>query len=192
MCLSTLGNSFCSPLCKEMLSTNRIVLPRFLNGAKGKIYAGARFLLAPQALYFLLCLFLPTGLLFSQNAYLEPMGGTEVELFYHLDQAAGLGMQRNGGDISFKGGDLNAVYTISRGKVVEVHFDQLFPNKESATQTFDKTLVLLQERGIPMKVIPTSQLARILRGEGNGLRSSLVLVPCPKGYRLEASIAEMH
>jgi hypothetical protein len=126
----------------------------------------------------------------AQNSMLEHIGASEVEVYYHIDDEGSRTMRKEGEVLTVSDADLKAQYILERGKVTEVHLDQRFDTAPAAEKALAEALKVCQDRGLGMKAVQGGA-GRILRGEGNGLRSSLVLTSQGEGYRFEAQIVAM-
>jgi hypothetical protein len=124
----------------------------------------------------------------AQASMLEQIGISEVEVYYHINPGTdGITMRKSGEILTVSGEDLKAEYRIVRGKVQEIRLDQHFNTERAAEQAWQDALQICRDQGVGMKAV-TGTAGRILRGEGNGLRSSLVLVTLKEGFRLEAQV----
>jgi hypothetical protein len=140
--------------------------------------------------YLVVQLLLPSGLK-AQSSYLEQIGASEVEVYYHVDPSEdGRKLRKEGDVLTVSSDGMKAKYVLLRGKVSEVHLDQHFDTETAAKEAFDEALQICREHGLGMQVV-NSGSGRVLRGEGNGLRSSLVLTTIQAGYRFEAQIVAM-
>lgn len=121
--------------------------------------------------------------------FLEQVGGSEVELMMflkggeHKDE-----IKRNGSLIGIEEGDLAASYTIQRGLVVHVNFHQSYSTEGAAQAAFEDAKAFLQERGVEMQVMRGQDHYRLMSGEGNDLRSTLVITSNGGKYRLNAEL----
>jgi hypothetical protein len=140
--------------------------------------------------YILLqCLLSPS--LMAQSSYLEQIGASEVEVYYHVDPSEdGKKLRKEGDVLTVSADGMKAKYVLLRGKVSEVHLDQHFDSETAAKEAFEEALQICRDHGLGMQVV-NSGSGRVLRGEGNGLRSSLVLTMIQAGYRFEAQIVAM-
>jgi hypothetical protein len=121
--------------------------------------------------------------------FLEQVGGSEVELMMFLKGGENKdAVTRNGALIGIEGKDQGATYTIQRGLVVHVNFQQSFPTEEAAQAAFDNAKSFLEERGVEMQVMRGQNHYHLMTGEGNGLRSTLVTTSGGSQYRLNAEV----
>jgi hypothetical protein len=127
----------------------------------------------------------------AQASMLEQIGISEVEVYYHINPGReGFTIRKSGEILTVAGEGIKAEYRIVRGKVLEIRLDQHFSSENAAEQAWQDALQICRDQGVGMKAV-TGTAGRILRGEGNGLRSSLVLVTLTKGYRLEAQVVAL-
>lgn len=124
-----------------------------------------------------------------QENFLEQVGGSEVELMMFLKGGEGKSeITHNGSLVGIEESDRGATYTVQRGMVVHVNFHQSYSTEADAQAAFDDAKSFLQERGVEMQVMRGQQNYRLMSGEGNGLRSTLVITSGGNQYRLNAEI----
>jgi hypothetical protein len=131
------------------------------------------------------------GNLYAQAIdYLKPIGGSDVELFFQLDVLPAQGELRHDGEkIKLVTEEVDATYTLSRGKVTHVSYIEDFRKQDAADEAFRKVRQFMESSGIRMKDVGGTTGHRVTSGEGNGMHGSLLLIPAAGGgFRLNAEI----
>jgi hypothetical protein len=147
----------------------------------------------------LVCLsLLGTGMLRAQQInYLEPIGGTEVELFFFLNAEPGSDLlQRDGQTLKFaedsEGSSMDATYTVTRGKVTNVAYHHIFTSSAKAEQAYLHLRKFMESKGMEIQNVREATAHRVVGGAGNGMNGTLILVPVAGGgYHVNAEISAM-
>lgn len=127
----------------------------------------------------------------AQTDYLEPIGGSEVELYFYLNadpQADGL--LRDGGLLELTAQNIHATYTLQRGKVSDITYHQAFSSAELAEEAYLRIRHFLLARGLLLTDIRESANHHIVSGAGNGMTGTLMMVPrVGGGVAIDAQIS---
>jgi hypothetical protein len=129
---------------------------------------------------------------YGQTSHLEHVGGSEVELLMFLKSGEYDGkITRAGSLVGFGNPEQGATYTVQRGLVVHCTFHQVFDSEADALAAFEEAKAFLEERGLEMQVMRGQQHYRLMTGEGNGLRSTLVITAAGGRYRLNVELVSI-
>ncbi|MEM0996282.1 MAG: hypothetical protein AAGN35_04345 [Bacteroidota bacterium] len=125
----------------------------------------------------------------AQVGYLEQVGGSEVELMMFLQSGDHERIvERDGSLINLENQNIQATYTVQRGSVVHVSFHQSFGNEADVLGAYDSVRKYLETLGVGLQAMRGQESYRLVTGEGNGLRSTLVITSDSGHYRLNAEI----
>jgi hypothetical protein len=137
--------------------------------------------------------FLGHGKLQAQVNYLEPIGGTEVELFFFLNAEPGSDLfQRDGQQLKLEEDGMDATYTVTRGKVTNVAYHQIFTSSAKAEQAYLHIRKFMESKGMKIQDVREAVAHRVVSGAGGGMNGTLILVPIAGGgYHVNAEISAM-
>jgi hypothetical protein len=129
----------------------------------------------------------------GQTDYLEPIGGSEVELFFHLDSDQGVpAMDQNGTLLKLERDGFDATYTLAKGKVTNVSYHQSFTSASKAEEAFAEIKRFIESKGMKITSLLTSKERQVVCGDGNNMHSTLIVTQVSGGgYRLNAEISAM-
>lgn len=129
---------------------------------------------------------------YAQEAWLEHIGGTEVELMVFLDFDSDSPLvRRYGRQLTVEKKDVNAVYQLTHGKVTRVTYRQTFTSNTVAGTAFDRAMKFLHKRGLRFDDIKEKERYRLVHGSGNGFRTTLILSASDDRIQLNAEVVAM-
>ena len=157
----------------------------------GLRYSGVRALL--------LCLAFLTiaggsQVLVAQVDYLRPIGGSEVELLWHLDAGPESGnLLRDGQNLKLSIDGIDATYTLSRGRVTRVVYHERFATMAQAESAAAKIRKFMEDKGMTLQDMHQGTSHRVVSAAGGGMNGTMITrVMDGGGFQVNADISAMH